>query len=101
MSFSNISEIELAKIFVYSKKEKIEKLLGINNLDAFAATEIICNFIIKHNSDFLSNHSNKYNLLFDEMFFFAAINELEKIKNNGADLDGGSSFYEPNVAYVS
>lgn len=47
MRFSNISELELAKTFVYAKKEKIEKLLGIKNLNTHTATEMIYRFLRK------------------------------------------------------
>lgn len=101
MHFSNISIPELAKLFVYSKKEKIEKLLCVNNLDTYTAAEILNDFIVEHMNDFWKSNHNKYNLLFDDMFFFAAINELQNKQKNGTSLDGGSAFCEPNVAYIS
>jgi len=98
MRFSNISELELAKLFVYSKKEKIEKLLDIKNLNTWAASEILYNFIRKNSDIFWDNYSNKYEPLFDDVFFCAVIDEL---KNNGTQLDGATCFNEPNVMYVS
>lgn len=101
MSFSNISELELAKIFVNAKKRKIEELLDVKDLDTFTAAEILCGFIRKNNDRFFANYLNRYTSLFDEAFFYMAINELKSAMANGTNLDGGPRFSEPDIMYVS
>ena len=101
MQFSNISELDLAKIFVWSKKEKIEKLLGVRDLDTRTALEIICDFIVKNHTNFWTINENKYAPLFDEVFFYDAVNELKSAMENGINLDGGLRFPEPNIRFVS
>ena len=101
MRFSNISELELAKIFVYSKKEKIEKLLGIKNLNTHTATEMVYRFLRKQSPDFWNDYPNKYTALFDEVFFCMIVDELQTRQNFGKKLDGNSHFVEPNITFVS
>jgi len=101
MRFSNISELELAKIFVHAKKEKIEKLLGIKDLDTYTATNIVYRFLKKQSSDFWNDYPNKYSALFDDVFFYTVIDELQMQKNFGKKLDGGPRFAEPDITYVS
>lgn len=101
MRFSKIADYELARLFVHAKKEKIEQLLSVCDLDTYTASEIICDFIKKHADEFWNNNSNRYAPLFDDVFFCVAINELKSAQNNGIDLDGGSRFIEPNITYVS
>ena len=100
MRFSNISELELAKIFVHAKKEKIEKLLGIKNLDTHTATTIVYRFLKKQLPDFWNDYPNKYSILFDDVFFCVIMDELQMQKSCGRKLDGGPRFAEPNIAYV-
>ena len=101
MRFSNISELELAKIFVHAKKEKIEKLLGIKNLDTHTAAEMVYRFLRKQSQDFWNDYPNKYSALFDDVFFRVVMDELQIQKNCGKNLDGGPRFVEPNITYVS
>jgi len=101
MQFSNISELELAKIFVHAKKEKIEKLLRIKNLNTHTATEIVYRFLRKQTPDFWSDYPNKYTALFDDVFFYMITEELQMQKNFGKKLDGNSMCSEPNITYVS
>ncbi|MBR3147803.1 MAG: hypothetical protein IKF41_00460 [Alphaproteobacteria bacterium] len=101
MQFSNISELELAKIFVYAKKEKIEKLLGIKNLNTHTATQMVYRFLRKQAPDFWNDYPNKYTALFDDVFFYMITEELQMRKNYGKKLDGNSMCSEPNITYVS
>jgi len=101
MQFSNISELELANIFVHAKKEKIEKLLGVKNLNTHIATEMVYRFLRKQSPDFWNDYQNKYTALFDEVFFYMIVDELQTRQNCGKKLDGNFRFVEPNIAYVS
>ena len=101
MQFSNISELELAKIFVHSKKEKIEKLLGIKNLNTHIATQMVYRFLRKQSPDFWNDYTNKYTALFDEVFFCIVMNELQSRQNYSKKLDGNLRFVEPNITFVS
>ena len=101
MQFSNISHIELAKIFVYSKQEKIEKLLGVKSLDAYTATRILYRFIKNRGASLLDTYENKYSLLFDDVFFYMVINELKNAQSNGVRLENITRFRNPHIAYIS
>ncbi len=101
MQFSNISYNELAKIFVYSKKEKIEKLLGVKKLDIYTAINIVSVCLKKQGDIYSGNNQNKYSPLFDEVFFYVAIDELKNAQSNGLKLEAEPGFCEPNIMYVS
>lgn len=98
---SNLSEYELAKIFVYSKKEKIEKLLNIDELNTNVAADNLFRFICDNPGIIWRDSENKYNPIFDEVFFTIAINFFKDLQNQGINLSGQSNFHEPKVMFVS
>lgn len=98
--FSDISELDLAKIFIYSKQEKIKKILNFKELDTHSAIEILYTFITEHNDDIWGGVTNKYDPLFDEIFFAKAIDVLKSAQQNGTDLNKKTRFLEPRIYFV-
>ena len=98
---SNISEYELAKIFIYSKQEKIKKVLNFDKFDTFAAVEILYKFIVDHRNTVWTDNTNKYAPLFDEIFFAQAIDVLKTAHTNGVNLNKCPSGHEPAVRFVA
>ena len=99
--FSNISELELAKIFVYAKQEKIKELLGIDVLDTYVAAEMLYKYIHGNKDTMWNNYSNKYEALFDEVFFTRVINMFKDLQKQDEQLSGCQTRFEPNIHYVS
>lgn len=99
--FSDISEYDFAQIFIYSKQEKIKKILNFDSLDTYVAVQILYKFIIKNKDEIWCGTTNKYDPLFDEIFFVRVMDVLKMAHLDGINLNTIPSINEPNVRFVA
>ena len=76
-------------------------MLGIDMLDVNACSDIIYKFIIQNKDTIWDNCSNKYDLLFDEVFFAQTIDILKKAQKRGTNLICDFIYNEPRISFVS
>ena len=101
MSYYEITPQELARAFVFGKKEKIEQLLDVKNLDTYAATQTVYSFLIDKTDDFWKIYSNNPNIIFEDVFFYQVINNLKHAQKHGKIFDGGPHIPHPHITYLA
>ncbi len=100
MSLYEITEQELARAFVFGKKEKIEQLLCVKDLDTYAATQTVYSFLIDETDDFWKIYSKKPSIIFEDVFFYHVINNLKSAQKYSKSLDGGPHIPQPHITYI-